>query len=420
MRLPSGLGRHLTWHLGLGPELGNIFWAMTGIEATFGAYGGIWPLWIEALGAPVTIVGLILGSSGLFRLMVLLPSAALADRFEPRTIILVARGFTVIGLISAGLATHWTQLLPMVIGGAVGEIVFPLTQAHLARHAGEHRVRAFTLVFNVGPAVAFGLAPLVAGALIAAFSMRAAFFFAALCTLFSIYFFTRTSRRHDRDQPVKRVRSSYPEALAQPSVKPLIGLQFATIFALSLGISLLPTFLADERGITPAVVAILGGIGSTGAVLFGLIVARSRWLQQHPLVGVSVGIAMVMSSLVVVLLTHSVWLIALSFIGRGGLWSAWGLYVAALSEVVHNDRVRPRVFTLSEMFGGAAFSTGPVVSGQLYALRSNGPLLASLATSAALIPILLLVQTRLKHHPPLSQEDEAIGAEVALSDPEAA
>jgi hypothetical protein len=127
-----------------------------------------------------------------------------------------------------------------------------------------------------------------------------------------------------------------------------------------------------------------------------------------------------MSSLVVVLLTHSVWLIALSFIGRGGLWSAWGLYVAALSEVVHNDRVRPRVFTLSEMFGGAAFSTGPVVSGQLYAMRSNGPLLASLATSAALIPILLLVQTRLKHHPPLSQEDEAFGAEVALSDPEAA
>src|SRR3954465_14280336 len=93
MRLPGGLGRHLTWHLGLGPELGNIFWAMTGIEATFGAYGGIWPLWIEALGAPVTIVGLVLGASGLFRLMMLLPSAALADRFDPRTLILIARGF---------------------------------------------------------------------------------------------------------------------------------------------------------------------------------------------------------------------------------------------------------------------------------------------------------------------------------------
>ena len=220
--------------------------------------------------------------------------------------------------------------------------------------------------------------------------MRAAFFFAALCTLFSLYFFSRLSRRHDRNQPGQRVRSSYPEALSQPNVKPLIAMQYATIFVLSLGISLLPTFLADERGITPAVVAILGGVGSTGAVLFGLVIARSRWLQQHPLVGVSVGIAMVMASLVVVLLTHSVWLIALAFIGRGGLWSAWGLYVAALSEVVHNDRVRPRVFTLSEMFGGAAFSTGPVVSGQLYAIRPTVRCCASLATSAALIPILLL------------------------------
>jgi MFS family permease len=420
MRLPGGAGRHLTWHVGLGPELGYVFWAMIGIEATFGAYVGIWPLWIEALGAPVTVVGLVLGSSGLFRLLMLAPSAALADRIEPRTLILVARSITALGLISAALATHWTQLAPMVIGGAVGEIAFPLTQSHLASHAGEQRVRAFTLVFNVGPAVAFGLAPLISGALIARFDMRAAFVFAAICTLFSLYFFSRISRRPPHDQATRRSGSSYPEALAQPGVKPLIGLQFATIFALSLGISLLPTFLADERGISPALVAIMGGIGSTGAVLFGLILARNRWLQRHPLVGVAVGIGMVMTALTVVLSTHLVWLIALAFIGRGGLWSAWGLYVAVLSEVVQNDRVRPRVFTLSEMFGGAAFSTGPVVSGQLYALRAEGPLLASLATSAALIPILFFAQGRIRHPAPLSQEDEAVGAASALSDPEVA
>ena len=39
-RLPVG------WDLGLGPELGNVFWAMIGVEGAFGAYVGIWPLWI--------------------------------------------------------------------------------------------------------------------------------------------------------------------------------------------------------------------------------------------------------------------------------------------------------------------------------------------------------------------------------------
>jgi hypothetical protein len=113
-------------------------------------------------------------------------------------------------------------------------------------------------------------------------------------------------------------------------------MQFGVIFALGLGISLLATFLADQRGISPAIVAMLGGIGSAGAVVFGLIIARSTFLQRNPMTGVVIAMLMVMASLAVVLSTHLVWLIALAFIGRGGLWSAWGLFVAA------QRRIRPR------------------------------------------------------------------------------
>ncbi len=419
--LPGGRRLRLSWDLGLGRELGYVFWAMIGVEAAFGAYVGIWPLWIEALGAPITVVGLVLGSSGILRLLILAPSAALADRIDPRTLIVVARSLTALGMIAAALATHWTMLAPMVLGSAIGDIAFPLTQAHLAAHAGEQRVRAFTLVFNVGPAVAFGIAPLISGALIAQFDMRAAFVFAAVCTMFSVYFFSRFAPRprQEKGEPAPP-RSSYREALAEPSVKPLLGMQFATIFSLALGISLLPTFLADERGISPALVAILGGVGSAGAVLFGLVIARNQWLQRHPLTGIAIAIAMVIGALAVVISTQLVWLIALAFIGRGGLWSAWGLYVAALSEIVRSDRIRPRVFTLSEMMGGTAFSSAPIVSGQLYAIRAEGPLLASLAASAALIPVLLLAQRRMQPGRPLTQEEEAIAAAAPLADPEAA
>ncbi len=426
MRLPGGRRLHVpvpmpvSWDLGLGRELGYVFWAMIGLEAAFGAYVGIWPLWIEALGAPVTVVGLVLGASGLLRLVILAPSAALADRIDPRTLILAGRSLTGIGLITAALATHWTMLAPMVIGSAIGEIAFPLTQSHLAAHAGEQRVRAFTLVFNVGPAIAFGIAPLISGALIARFDMRAAFLFAAVCTAFSLVFFSRFAPRPKRQKEDEPVRSSYREALAEPSVKPLLAMQFATIFSLALGVSLLPTFLADQRGIPPAIVAILGGVGSLGAVVFGLAVARSQWMQRRPLIGIGIAIGMVMGSLAVVISTHLVWLIALAFIGRGGLWSAWGLYVAALSEIVRSDRVRPRVFTLSEMMGGSAFSSAPAVSGQLYAIRAEGPLLASLAASAVLIPVLLIAQMRMGRGRPLTQEEEAVANAAPLVDPEAA
>jgi MFS family permease len=414
MRVP------VAWDLGLGRELGNVFWAMIGVEAAFGAYVGIWPLWIEALGAPITVVGLLLGFAGLLRLLTLAPSAALADRIDPRTLIVAARSLTAIGMISAAFATHWTMLAPMVIGSAIGEIAFPLTQAHLAAHAGEQRVRAFTLVFNVGPAVAFGIAPLISGVLIARFDMRAAFIFAAVCTAFSLFFFSRFTPRPKVAKEDEPTRSSYREALAEPGVKPLLGMQFATIFSLALGISLLAPFLADQRRISPAAVAMLGGVGSLGAVIFGLAVARSQWLQRHPLTGIAIAIGMVMVALAIILSTHLVWLIALAFIGRGGLWSAWGLFVAALSEIVRSDRVRPRVFTLSEMTGGSAFSSAPIISGQLYAIRAEGPLLASLVASAVLIPVLLLAQSRMRPGRTLTNEEESVAAAAPLADPEAA
>jgi MFS family permease len=393
---------------------------MIGVEATFGAYTGIWPLWIEALGAPITIVGLVLGASGILRLLILGPSAALADRVDPRALMVGSRTITALALISGALATHWTQLILMVIGTSIGEIVFPLTQSYLARHAGEQRVRAFTLVFNVGPAVAFGLAPLISGALIARFDMRAAFVFAAGCTLFSLWFFSRFAPGEMRKTGEERPRSSYREALRQPNVKPLFVMQFATIFSLALGISLLAPFLADQRGISPAAVAIMGGIGSTGAVAYGLVIARSQRLQRQPLIGVVIAMAMVMTSLAVVVSTHAIWLIALAFIGRGGLWSAWGLFIAALGEAVPHDRLRPRVFALSEMSGGTAFSSAPIVSGQLYAIRPEAPLLVSLASSALLIPILLLAQRRLNPAHALTDEEVAMASAAPLAESEMA
>jgi len=91
--------RRWSWHLGLGRELGNVFWAMVGIEGAFGSYMSIWPLWIEALGAPVTIVGLVLGSSGFLRLLSLGPSATLAERFGIRRLILIARVIAGLGML---------------------------------------------------------------------------------------------------------------------------------------------------------------------------------------------------------------------------------------------------------------------------------------------------------------------------------
>ena len=421
MRLPSQrrlpVRVPVAWDLGLGQELGNVFWAMIGVEGAFGAYVGIWPLWIEALGAPITIVGLVLGSSGLLRLLTLAPSAALADRIDPRKLILAARSLTGVGMITAAFATHWTMLAPMVIGSAIGEIAFPLTQAHLAAHAGEQRVRAFTLVFNVGPAIAFGIAPLISGALIARFDMRAAFIFAAVCTAFSLYFFSRFTPRSKVAKDAEPIRSSYREALAEPGVKPLLGMQFATIFSLALGISLLAPFLADQRGISPAVVAMLGGVGSLGAIIFGLAVARSQWLQRHPLAGIVVAIGMVMGALAVVLSTHLVWLIALAFIGRGGLW--WpGSRCRFGRDPAHRPRAATRLHAeRDDGWVGVLFGSDHLRAALRHPRRraAAGLAVRQRGTDSGAVGAI-----RMRPGRTLTTEEESIAAAAPLADPEAA
>lgn len=383
---------NLTWHLGLGREIGFLFWAMVSLEAAYGAYSGIWPLWIQHLGAPVSVVGLVLGAAGLMRLITLAPSAALAERIDPRRIIIVARCFAAAGLVTAALATNWTQLWFMIVATAIGEVAFPLTQAHLAARAGENRVRAFTLVFNVGPAVAFGLAPVIAGVLIARFGMQAALFLGVAFGLCSIAFFAGLHPAPPAAPEPGVARVTYREALAQPGVARLLALQFATIFSLSLGISLLPNFLADQRGIPASVVAVLAGIGSAGSVVYGVIIARSKRLQSLPMAGVAVGALLVVVTLSVSLATAFVPAIVVAFLGRGGLWSAWGLFIAALGEIVHSERHRPRAFTLSEMVGGTAFFSAPILSGFLYEIRPSLPMLVSMALAVALVPVLLFNQ----------------------------
>lgn len=400
-------GRQLAWHLGLGRELGYVFWAMVGVEAAFGAYMSVWPLWIEALGAPVTVVGLVLGSSGLLRLLTLGPSAGLAERFDTRKLIVAARAIAGAGMLAAALAQHWPQLFLMVIGSAIGEIAFPLTQSHVAAHAGERRVRAFTLVFNVGPAAALGLSPLVSGALVAVWGMRAAFVFAAVCTAASILFFSRISPAPTRTRAARAAEgssSSYRAALADAPIRRLVTLQFATIFALALGTSFVPIFLQDERGLAPATITMLAGVGSVGSVLFGLVVARTARLQRAPLLAVAIAVGFVSLTLFVIATSHALWLIVVAFLGRGGLFSAWGLFVAGVSEVVP-ARHRARAFALCEMMGGSAFSFAPILAGPMYAARPVLPLAAAIALGLAMIPILLRAQRTLSHDAATRREE---------------
>ncbi|MDP9473161.1 MAG: MFS transporter [Chloroflexota bacterium] len=387
------------WLIGLGPEVGTIFWAMVFLEAAYGSYMGIWPLWIERLGAPVPIVGLVLGSSGLLRLVFLGPSAALGERFGTRRLILLARSAAGLGLLSAALATHWTQLFLMVLGAAVGELAFPLVQAHVASHAGSDRVRSFTLVFTVGPSIALFLSPLLAGLLVWQWGLRAAFVLAGISTLASIACFARIGAGRSRGARATRTAepSSYRATFADVSVRRVLILQGATIFVLALGTSFIPTFLEDVRGMSAARIATLGAGAALGSTLFGLTVTRVRRLQRAPFVGVAIAVCGTAAGFLLFIGSSLPALVAIAFVLRGGLFSSWALFSAALGEVAPEGH-RPRAFALGEMIAGSAFSFAPMVAGPLFALRAEAPLTVAFCLALVLVPLLLRAHGAAQRH----------------------
>ena len=379
------------WDLGLGRQVGLAFWGMFFLEAAFGSYMGIWPLWIERLGAPVAIVGLVLGSSGILRLFVLLPSASLAERFGTRRLVVASRVAALVGLGGAALATHWTHLAIMVVGSALGELAFPLVQAHVTGHAGEARVRSFTLVFVVGPSIALIATPLLAGALIQAASLRAAFLLAALCTAASIACFWRLSSPASNSTAAGAAPATYRHALADRAVRRLLLLQGLTIFSLAFGTSLVPTFLEGVRGLAPATIATLGALAAVGSTIFGLAVSRIQGLQRAPFVGAAIAVASTAFGFALFLTSDALLLIGLAFVCRGGLFSAWALFAASVGDTASIAN-RARSFALCEIVGGMCFSLAPMVAGPIYALNAYGPLVLATTLAIILVPILLLVQ----------------------------
>lgn len=370
-----------------------IFWGLFFLEATFGAYLSVWPLWIERLGAPVTIVGFVLGSSGFIRLLVIGPSASIADRLGYRRAILICRCFTVAGLLSASVATHWTHLIAMLIGGAIGELVFPLIQVLVASLAGDERMRSFALVFTVGPSIALIGSPLISGGLVWLFGIRAAFVFGAACSTLSLYFLAQIKEPAGFSRRSAERGSSYREAIGDPGVRLVASLLLVTVFALSLGTAFIPTFLEDVRGLNPAVISIISSGAAVGSASFGIAVARIHRLQLRPFHAVALAVSVICVGFVLFRSTAYVPLLIIAFFSRGGLFSAWAMLSATLSELAPAAH-RARAFALTEMTGGIAYALGPILAGPLYARQHTLSFDVAIALCVVILPLLFMAQRR--------------------------
>ncbi len=382
------------WQFGLGRENGLIFWALIFLEAAFGSYFALWPIWIEKLDAPVTLVGALLGLGGILRLFALLPSAWLSRRFGMKRVMIVARVIATIGIFSAALAPSWPWLLPALLGMAIGDVAFPLASTFVARNAGERRVRAFAIIFTIGPSVSLLVTPLLSGALVATLGLRAPFVTAAAFSLISIVLITRLRPIAATEDDDDARGGGYRGLLQVPGLRMLLGLQFLAFFAIGMGTSLLSIFLHEAKGYSEAVIPPMTALTAVGSIVFSTIVARSLRLSNAPLRAVAITIGITACAFVLFLRAEMLPFVLVAMTLRGGFFAAWPLYSAALGEATP-DRLRPHVFAMGEILAGSGFVLAPVAAGPLYEIRPELPLLLA---AAMIAPLVVIIGTRKVSH----------------------
>ena len=392
------------WQFGLGRENGLIFWALIFLEAAFGSYWALWPIWIEELDAPVTLVGALLGLGGILRLFALLPSAWLSRRYGLKRVMITARAIATVGIFSAALAPSWPWLLPALLGMAVGDVAFPLASTFVAQNAGERRVRAFAIIFTTGPSVSLLVTPLLSGALVATFGLRAPFVTAALFSLISIVLISRLQPVPPPEDDEGDARDGgYRGLLRVPGLPLLLILQFLTFLAIGMGTSLLSIFLHEAKGYSEAVIPPMTALTAVGSIAFSTTVARSVRLSGAPLRAVAITVGVTACAFVLFLRAESLPIVLVAMTLRGGFFAAWPLYSASLGEATP-ARLRPHVFAMGEILAGTGFVLAPVAAGPLYEIRPELPLIIA---TVMIAPLVVIIGTR--GHTPTHQSSN-VGA----------
>ena len=377
--------------LGLGHNNLVIFWAMLLNEASFGFYQTLTPLYIKSLGASPGIVGLVIGISGLARLIFLAPGGWAADRIPIRRLIVSGRSLTVVGILLYALAPTWWALFPAILVMSAGNIVWPSVSKVIADSTDNRgRTRAFTLIYTVGPSIALLLSPSLGGLLADTVSLRSIFFAAAIAQLGSVLLVSRLRPVERTAEEAAGESVGYRTVLRHRPVVVICGLFLAMLLVLTTGYTLVPNYLEDEHQIGIGTIGQFGSIFALGSILLGIVIAKVKRFAP-PLNALVLTTAFAPLAFLLLLFGTSTWVFALAFLFRGGYFVSWGLTYAILGEV-SPERLRSRSFALAEVLGGFGFGIAPFIAGALYESDPSLPIVAALVGIVPLMIGLLFVR----------------------------
>jgi hypothetical protein len=140
---------------------------------------------------------------------------------------------------------------------------------------------------------------------------------------------------------------------------------------------------------------------AVGTVAFGMFSSRFGPFRHAPVLAAATATALTAISFLVFGTQAALPLIGIAYVLRGGLFSAWALFLAALGKVARGH-LRSRAFAVMEIIGGSAMSFGPIIAARLWDIDPAAPLFVAAALGLTMAMIGVVVSRRPSISPPVS------------------
>lgn len=367
----------------IGRDTRWVMWSYT----LWGVGEGLWmfiqPLYIKSLGATPDQAGFVIGLWGLGRLLVMLPSGVLADRFGARRLMVPGWYLGLAGVLIMALAPDWRWAAPGYLIYGFSAAAIPATNLYITQSARYDLTRrpevplqtALTLMWA---AYSLGLVitPSIGGWIGERMGLRAVYLISTGWFVLSTVAIVRTDRYPVPPRPADGY--NYGDLLHRPQVIAVLLVLTLGFVAILTGQTLSSQYLEEVRGFSRAAIGLFGSLSALGTTVFSLALGRlSAWR------GFFASLVLVFGAFGLLLATSNPFLVALAVFLLGAHYTA-----RPLAASVMGVRVPPHqhgiAYALVDTVAGLATLVGTNLAGGLYAADPAGPFVVGMAGIAGL------------------------------------
>ncbi len=371
-------------------------WVM-GSYALWGVGEGLWmfiqPLYAKSLGATPDQAGFMIGLWGLGRLLFILPSGILADRFGARRLMLPGWYLGLTGVAIMALAPDWRWAAPGFLVYGFSAAATSVTNLYITQSARYDPTRreglplqaVLTLMWAVY-SLGLVVTPAIGGWIGEQFSLRTVY-------LISTFWFVPSTLAIMRTRPYPTPEPppdgyDYGGLLRRRAITgPLIVLTLGFVAILT-GQTLSSQYLEEARGFSRGAIGVFGSLSALGTAVFSVLLGQlTSWRAFFS------SLLLVLVSFALLMITGSTVVVALATFLLGAHYAARPLAASVIGERVpaHQHGI---AYALVDAMAGLATLIGTNAAGRLYTANPEWPFAAGMVGVALLTALGVALRLR--------------------------